>query len=441
MTNRQSPPLSLKATPFALIPDTPPVWVPGYQSVLARGEITLLGADGGSGKGYYAIDVASELSRAGLDTLWLETEDSGGILTGRITQQRGGLDRIFRVTADVGTFVIGESFWKEMSRLVKSRPHPGLIVLSPLNGFIPQTVNTSRDNDLRTVVFEPLKRFLDSHGLAAIAIVHFNKGSGSLVQRVLGSMAYFNASRIALAAFVTSSGPDKPTEGIIGGYKNNLGPVAPTLAYRIDSTGFHREGRSDVTVVEYYDQLLATMMGRGRPSKLPEAVRLILTELLRGSSAGVSRDDLLAKAAEKGIGRTVVYKARKEFLPMLEQHTAPGQPTLWVLPGLGDPGNKRINGRRTANGLQEPQADHPSVKSSFVNSLKASMDEADGKPGVELGGVENKRTGVKGPPWPVYADRAMDPEGVRWLIASLLPQDVASLRAEHPTWPWPERGN
>src|SRR5262249_31430725 len=110
-------------------------------------------------------------------------------------------------------------------------------------------LDTSRDNQVRTQVLDPLRRLAEVYQLALVYLLHLNKAvSQQLLYRGMGSMAWTAAPRSVL---LLGRDPEDRREGAIVQVKPN-NPEAAPVGYTIDGDGFHWLQETSLTV----DQVL-----------------------------------------------------------------------------------------------------------------------------------------------------------------------------------------
>lgn len=181
--------------------DTEFLWHP----YLVAGEINIIAGRGNVGKGVMLANIAATvvLGREWPDksgrapkghVLWAEDEDDfasaivprlmGNDLSGRLLQRVSLFDRDGYLRLDLKTFV--------REKDVK------LIVLSPLNSFLPNMKNTNDEMAVRAALAR-LHDAVQGTDCAVAAIMHLSKKTDlDSIERVLGSGAYVNFSRSVL---------------------------------------------------------------------------------------------------------------------------------------------------------------------------------------------------------------------------------------------------
>jgi hypothetical protein len=194
---------------------------------------------------------------------------------------------------------------------------PGVVVIDPLMAFLAGEVNAHRDQDVRRVLYR-LKVMAEETGCAVVCVRHLNKMPGSNpLYRGGGSIGIIGAAR---AGLLVGADPDDDTRNILAVSKSNLGPKAPSLAYRIvgasyrhgdDTIGASRivwDGASEHNA----EDLLGRPIERAAPKQ--DEAEAFLRRMLAKEARPVT---VLQKAAkDKGISWDTIKRA-KEGLPII----------------------------------------------------------------------------------------------------------------------------
>lgn len=113
------------------------------------------------------------------------------------------------------------------------------LFVDPLMAALPGQVDSHRDQDVRRAL-APLAQLSEESDLAVIAVLHLRKGSApEALDRISGSVAFTAAARSVLAFGRTGDEEDAPGR-VLAHAKSNLGPTAPSLAYRIEPATVRR---------------------------------------------------------------------------------------------------------------------------------------------------------------------------------------------------------
>jgi hypothetical protein len=225
-----------------------------------------------------------------------------------------------------------------------------LIVVDPLNSYLPEKVESWNDASIRRVL-GPVSELANRLRVTIIVVIHLNKNINvtKAIYRVMGSVGNVAAARFG---FLIAQNPDKPDEGekIFACMKLNVGGRAPSLTYRL------RVEKLDVATLDrFYPDLDATDRKRMLAQKFPRVEwgavsthtdrtllqadlalekptkRNAAKDFLQGFLAGGPRLKSEAKAAwlKQGGSDETLKRARRELGVMAAQR---GNDALWSLP-------------------------------------------------------------------------------------------------------------
>lgn len=107
-----------------------------------------------------------------------------------------------------------------------------LVIIDPLSSFLGRT-DAHKEAEIRGLVMTPLFALAETHNIAVLIVVHLNKGSGSPLQRISGSVAIAGAPRMVWAAVAD---PQQPDRNLFLPVKYNLTKNIGGLAYNIMSS-------------------------------------------------------------------------------------------------------------------------------------------------------------------------------------------------------------
>ena len=161
-----------------------------------------------------------------------------------------------------------------------------LLSIDPLSSYLGK-VDSHNNTDVRAVL-ELLAEMAARRRLAIVGVTHFNKGDGSAINKIIGSIAFVAAAR---GAWMVATDPNDENRRLFVSIKNNVGHAAPTLAFRIAQVGvgeqrdiiapfvvWDPEPVSDTTA----DQVLAAAKGGEHRAANAEAAELLLSILATG---------------------------------------------------------------------------------------------------------------------------------------------------------------
>lgn len=313
-----------------------------YENRIAPGFITIFAGRTGQGKSFVACDIVARLSFgfqlpfSGIDQLPMGTlfvsEDSVPIvLAPRLISLGADVDAISFMTWEAMTsYTLSNVDMLEQAYIECGRPR--LIVIDPPANFL-GGVDANSYGEVREAL-KPLCFWLEKYRVACILITHINKQVGKgleAVERIIGSVGWGNTARITMA-FVKD--PDDESRYLFGSTKNNLGPLADTLAYRIGSTpdGASLEwlGKSDTTMENAMNQVKRKTRGICAVEWLTDRFR----EKFEWES-----EELKKTAIESGISKNALWSAEAMALPIVKRPRtdAAGDKSWWWTASPGWP--------------------------------------------------------------------------------------------------------
>lgn len=301
----------LSVTLMASLPDSvvsldtitpkPLSWL--WRPRLPAGRLSLVIGHPDRGKSVFAVTVAAHVScgRAWPDgtlcpqgkVIFLEAEDS---------LDETVVPRLMAAGANLKEIVAWQD--RNLSHLIDGKLlhqlHPRLLVLSPLNTYLPK-LNTWNDQEVRRVL-QPLSDLAAKTHTAILGIMHPPKMKQSVsIHAVAGSVAFGAVARTVLAV-------ERGENGLclVEGVKNNLSKPIPPLGYRIHSWAEN----ADIPQLEW--QIVSPDLSFAPPeddqSALIEACEFVTMVLSNGP---VPTTDLKIAADKNGIGWRTIARARK----------------------------------------------------------------------------------------------------------------------------------
>ncbi len=160
--------------------------------VLPRGEISLLGADGGTGKGIWQAQLIAYVTagktsgffplppqQTGKVLLLAGEDDPGKVLKGRIAAAGADMSKVMVVSADDYYLRTGHQLCigdDDITTFV-AKINPILLILDPLQSFLPPDVEMASRNQMRSILL-PLKAIAAAQQCAVLLVMHSNKKQG-----------------------------------------------------------------------------------------------------------------------------------------------------------------------------------------------------------------------------------------------------------------------
>ncbi len=179
-----------------------------------------------------------------------------------------------------------------------------LVIIDPLSAYLSSTVNADKDQQVRKAL-APVAALAEETGCAILLIAHLNKSQEkSAIYRVGGSIGIVAAVRSAL---LVGKDPSSENQKALAQLKTNLGPRAPTLRYRIESSGsVARIEWSGVTHLAADDLQRPNPTGSGA---LDQAGAFLLSELAAGPKPSVL---VFSRAEALGLSEKTLRRARND---------------------------------------------------------------------------------------------------------------------------------
>ena len=190
--------------------------------LLPLGEVSLLGADGGTGKGIWQAQLIAYVTagrtsgffpqppeKSGSVLIFSGEDDPGKVLKARLTAAGADMSRVMVVTSDAYFARTGSPLCIPDTSFAKyvGKAAPALVIIDPLQSFLPAGVEMASRNQMRSALL-PLKALCAKHGCAALISMHTNKRAN-----VSGRARLADSSDIwDIARSVLMMGRDKNSE-------------------------------------------------------------------------------------------------------------------------------------------------------------------------------------------------------------------------------------
>ena len=190
--------------------------------LLPRGELSLLGADGGTGKGLWQAQLIACVTtgktsgffpvppaQTGKVLILAGEDDPGKVLKARLTAAGADMSRVMVVTSDAYFARTGSPLCIPDTSFAKyvGKAAPALVIIDPLQSFLPAGVEMASRNQMRSILL-PLKAIAAAQRCAVLLVMHSNKKMG-----VSGRARLADSSDIwDIARSVLMMGRDKNSE-------------------------------------------------------------------------------------------------------------------------------------------------------------------------------------------------------------------------------------
>jgi hypothetical protein len=215
-----------------------------------------------------------------------------------------------------------------LEELIQRADRCRLVIVDPVSAFLGST--DSHNNSEVRGVLAPLGEMAARHRVAVVVVTHLNKGQGSALNRVIGSIAFTAAAR---AAYVVTKDEDDPARRLLLPAKNNLGCDEDGFAYRLEGELTPHVEWEPAPVAMSADE--AVGLGLCPRGPQPDARRDAEAWLLDFLAAGPRpAKDVYESAASDGHAKDTIRRAKAVMNVMASKNGYQGAWT-WTLPGAG----------------------------------------------------------------------------------------------------------
>ena len=160
--------------------------------LLPLGEVSLLGADGGTGKGIWQAQLIAYVTagktsgffplppqQTGKVLLLAGEDDPGKVLKARLLAAGADMNRVLVLTADDYFGKTGQPLTLKDQALADfaAKAGPLLLIVDPLQSFLPAGVEMASRNQMRSILL-PLKAIAAAQQCAVLLVMHSNKKQG-----------------------------------------------------------------------------------------------------------------------------------------------------------------------------------------------------------------------------------------------------------------------
>lgn len=301
------------------------VWL--WSDRVPLGMLTLTPGRGGVGKSTFHAWLIAQLTRGDLpgcfsgvpkSAIIAATEDDWERTIGpRLVAAGADLDRVHKIdvdrTVNGSTAIHLPTDVDELGELIREHD-VALVSVDPLLSFLSESTDTYKDREVRTVL-EPLVAMAAATDCVILGNAHFTKSGTDPMTSIMGSAAFANVARAALAfAMDTDTGL-----GVVSQVKNNLGRLdLPNLSYQIEQaivpTG---DGPSEVSRFVWKGtsaRSVAEVLGDTRSAEERSASRdaaTFVTGYLTDRGGSAPAGEVLAAGAAEGHSERTLKRARK----------------------------------------------------------------------------------------------------------------------------------
>ena len=148
--------------------------------LLPLGEVSLLGADGGTGKGIWQAQLIAYVTAGKTSGFFpLPPQQTGKVLKARLLAAGADMNRVLVLTADEYFGKTGQPLTLKDQALADfaAKAGPLLLIVDPLQSFLPSDVEMASRNQMRSALL-PLRAIAAKQGCAVLIVMHSNKKQG-----------------------------------------------------------------------------------------------------------------------------------------------------------------------------------------------------------------------------------------------------------------------
>lgn len=269
------------------------------------GKITIIQGDPGEGKTSFALQLAAQLSNGSpmpdgnksdpVQVIYQNGEDSAAdTIKPRLERMDADCNRIAFIPNKVS---LCDAHLEEAIRRTGAR----LLVLDPLQAFIPEKHNMSRAGDMRNALGR-LAKVAEETNCAVLIVGHMTKSASRKgLYRGLGSI---DIAATARSILLIGRPEEDSNFRIIVHVKSNLAPRGNSMSFTFDSSGKFCWQELDV---EYTVQ---DLLGTPKKKKHNRAEEILLEILEKGEALAT---DIYGVCSSAGLGKRTVDQAKKDL--------------------------------------------------------------------------------------------------------------------------------
>ncbi len=308
------------------------------------GKLCIIAGLPGAGKSWIAMALTTSVTTGGPlptafpsrqdsvrgpgNVLYFTTEDGlADTLRERLAGMGADLTRVMAFDEPVTLDAEGMSWVYEQAE----RHQPKLIVIDPMQSYMGTKLDMHRSNETRPF-FHGLKTLAEEFDCVISINGHTSKSAanGHAVHALLGSVDIAGAARSILLVGTDAEESNPQDLLLVGGMahiKSNVGPLGPSVGFRVEKGSYAWTGPCHMTAVEIL----------GSASNAAHSPREEAEEFLRVSLAGGRRPtkEILEEAKEQGVAERTLKRAKRDLNVRAGRHSAGNKGSgqwYWELP-------------------------------------------------------------------------------------------------------------
>jgi len=296
-----------------------------WEGRIPRRALTVLDGDPGLGKSLLTLDVAARVSRGTplpgtfdgrvepRGVVILSAEDSiSHVIKPRLCAAGADMTRVLAVpySPEKPGQVCISKFPVDIPILERAIERVGavLVILDVLVSYIPATLSTQRDQDVR-LVLAPLANVCDKYNAALFGLRHLNKSAtGPILYRGGGSIGIGGAAR---SNVLLAADPNDAKVRVLAGVKSNYGPLPGSLSFTIKITDGQPHIEWIGSSTHSAESLLADQAGGAEDRGARDEARSFLDQELADGPKEAKR--ILETAKSLGIAEKTLRRAKESL--------------------------------------------------------------------------------------------------------------------------------
>lgn len=301
------------------------LWYP----YIPKGKITLVTADPGTGKTFFALYLAACVSsgraffgepedvyKPPAKVIYQTAEDGySDTIKPRLEPMCPDFDNIIHIDEDERSLTLSDEVIEQAFEEVR----PALFILDPIQAYLGAGVDMHRANEVRPILAR-IARLAEKYNCAVVFIMHHNKNAkGQALYRALGSI---DVPAVARSMLIIANNPENKAQKIICHEKSSLEEHGKSMLFRIDRTkgivfdGYSDKKADDVLCCrssgrqdtrELVKSELLSLMSRNGTAKLSDVEKLKDLHGFSDSTLKRAKAELLIKSVTVGFGEKVTY--------------------------------------------------------------------------------------------------------------------------------------
>lgn len=362
-------------TPASLVKTEKVKWL--VDQWIPTGMLSLLAGREGIGKSTIACSWVAELTKKGLNTAYLNTEDSRSFTVApRLRAAGADLNRVFFIDVTTETGAEGHLRLPQDTELLFREfeaKNVKFVVLDAAKSAMDPRLDGYKDDHVRQFL-EPLAAAADRYQVTVLGLAHFGKSESKDTGRLmLGSIAWSQIARSVISVAV-----DQDAGGlVVSNTKANLANGIVSRRAQINSVDIELDNGEHAQVGaivwgDFTDQSAAEFLISNhddQDNQLSEAEAWLIDYLAEAGST--PRKTVISAANKAGISQRSIDRAFKKIGGKSELSGFP-RCACWSLPDKADSGNTVGNTEHST--AEQAKQGQLTVENSSVASVAKSKD-------------------------------------------------------------------